>query len=354
LATRTPVLHFVNQFFAGIGGEEEADIAPQWLDGPRGPGQLLTREAPDLEVVATVTAGDNFMAGNLSNGVERVLALIEENLDQLPRRPELLFAGPAFNAGRYGMACAAVCEAVEARLGIPAVTALYPENPAVDSYRASVTLVRAADNVLGMPEAVRGMIHVGAKLLRGEPIVSADDGTIARGLRQNYFSSANGAVRVLDMLMQKLAGESYETEYAMPVFDRVPPAPAVKDIRNATIAMVTSGGIVPRGNPDRIESASATKFGQYSIEGLQALTAATHQSIHGGYDPTYANVDPNRVLPVDALRALEKEGRFGRLHDTYYATVGNATSVRRAVRFGQEIAAILVNVGVHAVIITST
>ena len=354
MANRTPVLHFVNQFFAGIGGEEKADIAPQWFDGPRGPGQLLAREAPDLEVVATVAAGDNFMAENLGNGVELVLALIEKNLDHLPRRPELLFAGPAFNAGRYGMACAAVCEAVEARLGIPAVTALYPENPAVDSYRASVTLVRAADNVLGMPEAVRGMIHVGAKLLRGEPIVSAEDGTIPRGLRQNYFSSANGAVRVLDLLMQKLAGEAYETEYAMPVFDRVPPAPAVKDIRNATIAMVTSGGIVPRGNPDRIESASATRFGQYSIEGLPALTAATHQSVHGGYDPTYANADPNRVLPLDALRALEKEGRFGRLHDIYYATVGNATSVRRAVRFGQEIAAILVNVGVHAVIITST
>ena len=127
-----------------------------------------------------------------------------------------------------------------------------------------------------------------------------------------------------------------------------------EDVRKATVAVVTSGGIVPRGNPDHIESASASKFGAYSLAGLDRLTAESHQSVHGGYDPTYANADPNRVLPIDALRELEKEGRFGRLHETYYATVGNATSVRRAVRFGEEIAAMLVNVGVHAVVITST
>jgi hypothetical protein len=34
--------------------------------------------------------------------------------------------------------------------------------------------------------------------------------------------------------------------------------------------------------------------------------------------------------------------------------VGNATSVKRAVRFGQEIAAMLVNGGVLAVVLTST
>ncbi len=90
---------------------------------------------------------------------------------------------------------------------------------------------------------------------------------------------------------------------------------------------------MPRGNPDRIESASASKYGGYSLAGLSRLTSESHQSVHGGYDATYANEDPNRVLPLDALRELEHEGRFGRLHDTYFATVGNATSVRQAVRF---------------------
>jgi glycine reductase len=286
--------------------------------------------------------------------VDRVVALIETHIANMQTRPALFMAGPAFNAGRYGMACAALCQRVEDKLGIPSVTALYPENPAVDSYRAIVTMVSTGDNVLGMQDAVHAMVRVGLKRLRGHPIDPAEDGILARGVRQNYFAAETGATRALEMLMRKLAGEPFETEYAMPVFDRVPPAPAINDIRKATIAVVTSGGIVPRGNPDRIESASASKFGAYSLAGLDRLTAESHQSVHGGYDPTYANADPNRVLPIDALRELERQGRFGRLHDTYYATVGNATSVRRAVRFGEEIAAILVNVGVHAVITTST
>jgi glycine reductase len=354
MTDKTPVIHYMNQFFAGLGGEEAAGTAPEWFDGCRGPGRLLEREAPGLEIVGTVAAGDNFMAEDLDAGVARVLALIESRLAAMKARPALLVAGPAFNAGRYGMACAAVCRSVEEKLGIPALTGVHPENPAVDIYRAFVTMVRTGDNVLGMQDAMRAMARVGLKRLRGAPLVPAEDGTIARRVRQNYFASETGATRALDMLMRKVAGEPYDTEYHMPVFDRVPPAPAVKDMRKATIAVVTSGGIVPRGNPDRIESASASRFGAYSLAGIDRLTAESHQSVHGGYDPTYANADPNRVLPIDALRELERKGRFGRLHDTYYATVGNATSVRRAVRFGEEIAAMLVNVGVHAVITTST
>ena len=156
------------------------------------------------------------------------------------------------------------------------------------------------------------------------------------------------------MLLAKLAGKPFATEYAMPVFDRVQPAPPVKDMGRARLALVTSGGIVPRGNPDRIEAASASRFGSYSIAGVSSLSRATHQTVHGGYDPTFANEDPNRVLPLDAVRELEAEGVFGSLHDFYYATVGNGTSVASAEQYGGEIAKILVADGVEAVILTST
>jgi glycine reductase len=76
--------------------------------------------------------------------------------------------------------------------------------------------------------------------------------------------------------------------------------------------------------------------------------------VHGGYDPTYANADPDRVLPVDAARALEKEGRIGSLYERYFVTVGNGTSVANAARFAGEIAQALKNDGVQAVILTST
>jgi betaine reductase len=140
----------------------------------------------------------------------------------------------------------------------------------------------------------------------------------------------------------------------MPVFDRVPPAPPIDDAGASTIALITSGGIVPRGNPDRIEAANASRYGEYPIADLQRLSGEAYQSVHGGYDPTYANQDPNRVLPLDMARDLERSGHIGRLHHSYFATVGNATSVERAKRYGAQIATRLINEGVQAVVFTST
>ena len=353
MSTNQPirVVHYLNQFFAGLGGEEKADLAPLWLDAARGPGNLLQQLAPQLEIVGTVVAGDNFVAENLEAAADRILELLQTHCDPLP---QLVLAGPAFNAGRYGMACATVCQNVTDHFNIQSVTALHPDNPAVDSFRRHVAMVKTASDVMGMQEALQRMIHAGEKLLRGEPLNPAEDHAISRGVRANVFADKTGAERAVQMLLAKLNNESFETEYAMPVFDRVSPAPALADISGCKIALVTSGGIVPRGNPDHIEAANASRFGAYSLAGLDRLSKETHQSVHGGYDPTYANQDPNRVLPVDAARALVRERRVGSLADTYYATVGNATSVERARRYGQEIAALLVNEGVQAVIFTST
>ena len=52
-----------------------------------------------------------------------------------------VIAGPAFNAGRYGAACGAVCAAVQRELNLPAVTAMYPENPGTDIYKKEVYIL---------------------------------------------------------------------------------------------------------------------------------------------------------------------------------------------------------------------
>ena len=41
------------------------------------------------------------------------------------------------------------------------------------------------------------------------------------------------------------------------------------------------------------------------------FTCETHETAHGGHDPVYANEDPDRVIPVDVLRDMEKEGKIG-------------------------------------------
>ena len=344
------IVHYTNQFFAGLGGEEKADLRPLVRPGAVGPAQGLEQAlGGEAVVVATVICGDNYMAEHLTSATEEVLALIREHT------PDAVTAGPAFNAGRYGTACGAVLEKVAAVLKVPVVSGMYPENPGVELYGRNVTLVKTGDSARGMKDALAKMAEVTRKLLRKEPLGPAkESGLLPRGIRRNVLHEKSGAERAVEMLLARLRQQPFVTEYPMPVFDRVPPSPPLKDLANATIALVTSGGICPKGNPDHIEASSATKYGEYGLEEFDRLTASSHETAHGGYDPTYANNDPNRVLPVDVMREMEKEGVFKKLYGKFFTTVGNGTPVANAKRFGAEIAAKLKKDGVDAVILTST
>ena len=188
-------------------------------------------------------------------------------------KPDLVIAGPAFNAGRYGMACGAVAQAVDENLGVPVISGMYPENPGAEMYRRHALIVETGDSAAAMRKAVPAIGRLALKVLRKEELGSPqEEGYIPRGIRQNIFTEKRGSQRAVEMLLAKLRGEEYKTEYPMPEFDRVAPNPALKDVSKAKIALVTSGGIVPKGNPDHIESSSASKFGSYSLEGIDDLT----------------------------------------------------------------------------------
>ncbi len=343
------VIHYINQFFGGLGGEDKADLAPEVRPGPVGPGLALTQAlAGRAEIAATIICGDNYCAGH----PEEVAALVADTVAKY--RAEALAAGPAFNAGRYGLACGLAAKAA-ADQGLKALTAMFPENPGVELYKGAAYILPTSDNARGMGAAVPALAAFLMKLLDGQTLGSPEEeGYIARGARRNKFYEKRGAERAVDMLVKKIAGAPFVTEYPMPVFDRVTPRPPVKDPGRATIALVTSGGIVPKGNPDHIAASSARGYGVYDIGAVADLTGEAWQTAHGGYDQTYANEDPDRVLPVDVLRLLEKQGRIGRLYPTFFSTVGNGTAVADAKKWGGEIGRRLKNEGVDAVILTST
>jgi betaine reductase len=343
------VVHYINQFFAGLGGEEKADVRPEIREGKVGPGAALEAAlGQEAEIVATVVCGDSYYNENLDEARKTILGMVKE------QKADLFIAGPAFNAGRYGVACGDICKAVSGELGIPVITGMYIENPGVDLYRKHVAIVQTGNSAADMRNAVPVMAKAALKLARGEELKVPEDGVLEKGIRKNMYRGVRGSKRAVDMLLAKLNGQPFETEYPMPNFDRVTPNPAIKDMGKAKIALVTSGGIVPKGNPDNIEASSATKYGKYDISGVTDLTSDAYQTAHGGYDPVYANDDPDRVLPVDVLRDLEKEGVIGELHRYYYATVGNGTSVGNAVGFASKFAKELKADGVDAVILTST
>ena len=253
--------------------------------------------------------------------------------------PDIFIAGPAFNAGRYGTACGAVGKLVQEQLNIPVVSGMYIENPGSDMFKKDIYIVSTKNNAAGIRDAAPKMAALALKLAKGEEIGSPEEeGYIERGIRKNYFATERGSKRAVEMLVKKIKGEDFVTEFKMPVFDNVAPAAPVADITKAKIAIVTSGGIVPKGNPDHIEASNAQKFGEYDIEGLMDLTSETHETAHGGHDPVYANEDPDRVIPVDVLRDMEKEGKIGSLHRYFYSTTGNGTAVLSSKAYGQEIA----------------
>ena len=344
------VVHYINQFFAGIGGEEKADHRPEVREEVLGPGMALEAGFKgEAEIVATVICGDSYFGENLEEAKAEVLEMVKKY------NPDLFIAGPAFNAGRYGVAAGSITEAVQNELGIPALTGMYIENPGADMFKKSVYIVETKNSAAGMRAAVKKMVPLALKLVKGEEIGSPEEeGYLERGIRKNYFTEKRGSERAVDMLLKKLKGEDFETEFPMPNFDRVEPNPAIKDISKATIAIVTSGGIVPHGNPDHIESSSAQKYGKYDIEGVDDLKEGEWETAHGGHDPVYANLDADRVIPVDVLRDMEKEGKIGKLHRYFYSTVGNGTAVASAKAYAEEFSKEMKEDGVDAVILTST
>jgi len=348
--SRLRVVHYLNQFFAGLGGEDKAGTGSSVIRGATGPGRAVQMALGERgEVVATAICGDNYFAENTEKASAEVVELVRSF------GPDVLIAGPAFEAGRYGVACGAVCKAVSEKLGIPAVTGMYFENPGVDLFHKDVHIIQTANSVRGMGEAVNRMVTLALKLAAHEAIGKpAVEGYFPRGIIVNEESDRTGAERVVAMLLDKLAGRAFESEVSQPRYDRVEAAPPLTDLATATIALVTDGGIVPRGNPDRIESAGATRFGRYPLAGLSELRAADYEVVHTGYDPVFIRQDPNRLVPVDVVRELEREGTIGKLHEWFYTTTGVATTVENARRMGREIAAELKAAGVSGVLLTST
>lgn len=344
-------VHYINQFFGQIGGEDKADFEPVIREGVVGPGMLLkSLVAPEVEVTHTIICGDNFFGSHKHTAIEIILGYLQDI------EFDIFVAGPAFMAGRYGFACGEICKAVQERFGVSAVSSMYVENPAVEMFHKDIYIFSGGDSAGAMRKDVPPMAQFIKKLATGAVLLPAkQEGYFPKGIRVESFKNpaVPAADRAVDMLLNKLNNEPFETEMPMPKVDRVPIAPAI-DLKKATIALVNSGGIVPVGNPDRIQSASATKWGKYDISSLERLEGGVWQTIHAGFDPSFANDNPNIIVPLDAVREYEKERIFGKLHPYVYTTVGTGTTQADANRMGQEIAQQLLDANVSAVILTST
>jgi betaine reductase len=338
------IVHYLNQFFAGLGGEEAAGQEPVRLDGPQGPGRALAAAGAVPDV--TLACGDDRFGEHEDDSLMTLLGWLEE------LRPDVLICGPAFGSGRYGYACGVLAREAERR-GIPVVTAMTPDSPGVVAAEGAAYIVPTGANVAGMKSVVPIVAGLASRLAAGLRIGDAEqEGYLPRALRTMVRADRSGARRAIDQLLAKLSGE-VRTEVG-PTGDRVPPAPAVRDVARVRLALVTEAGCVPQGNPDRLPTRHANRWLRYPIDDDDTLAPGDFESVHAGFDTTAANADPNRLVPLDAVRALEREGAFGVLHSAFYTTSGVDTPVATAATFGREIAAELRAAEVAAVILTGT
>jgi glycine reductase len=344
------VVHYLNQFFGGIGGEDKASERPQARDGLVGMGKVVQDALENRgRIVATVICGDNYFVENTEEASEEVLQMM------IRYKPDMVIAGPAFNAGRYGMACGVVCKTAQEKLGIPAVTGMYAENPGVDLYKKDVYIVKTADSAKDIPEVAARMVNMALKMMDRETIGRPDEeGYFPRGIIVDEVSDRNAAQRAVSMVLAKIKGEPIASEMETPKFDKPKPPAAIRDLGSAMISLVTDGGLVPKGNPDNLEPLKSTRFATFDIEGLDSLSSKEVEANHVGYDTDYVDEDPHRLVPFDIMRDLEKDKVIGKLHKKMYSTAGVATSLENARMIGQGIARELKDDGVDGVIFTST
>ncbi|HSV93050.1 MAG TPA: glycine/betaine/sarcosine/D-proline family reductase selenoprotein B, partial [Desulfobacterales bacterium] len=86
------IVHYINQFFAGIGGEEKGSSPLEHCEGPKGPGVgLMQQVGGEAEIVRTIWCGDNL----INQESERMLAEIADLIREA--KPDVVVAGPAFN-----------------------------------------------------------------------------------------------------------------------------------------------------------------------------------------------------------------------------------------------------------------
>jgi glycine reductase complex component B subunit gamma len=326
-----------------------ANIPPHLREGPVGSGRPLQQILQDEgTVVATLICGDNY----LNDARDQALTAIVADLQAL--KPDVLIAGPAFESGRYGLACAEVCKAARG-VGIPALTGMHPDNPGVESGRPDVLVVRTGASPVDMQAVLTAMARLALKLGRREQLGPAEvEGFLPRGLRSAYTRDAPGYRRALDMLQAKLQGRPFTTEVPILIPERVAPAPPIADLLTARIALVTTGGLVRRGNPDKQVSANATRYFRHEISDLESLSGKDWEAYHAGYFNHIVNKNPNYILPLSFMRELERKGEIGGIYPYIYALPGVSTPVAQARRMGSDIGRELKEAGIDGCLLVAT
>lgn len=348
------IMHYLNQFFAGKGGEEKADVALGSLEGVVGPGKRLQELLKaSAEIVVTAYCGDDYFPEHQN----KVLASIQRIAKD--HGIEIVVAGPAFFAGRYSFACVEVCHSLSTSLDLYGVTGMSINNPGVVGYKRykdrKVFAFPTRENVVGMEEALAKMAGCVSKLAAGKAMGPAsEEGYIPRGLRVLQAVSNSAVDRAVDMWLDKVAGRSFATEIPVETQEETPIAPRIVNLKDARIAIASTAGVHPEGNPYGARSIKNDVWAKYPVGKLNSMTESKWMMIHGGINTTFMQNNPNFGAPLDACREMEREGVFAKLSPNFYSTTGVIGAIEDMEVIGREMVRDMKAEGVDAALLVST
>jgi glycine reductase len=337
-----------------MGGEDKAGVPLGFYEGARGPGRRLQALLGDkAAIVLTVYCGDNYFNDNRDEVIQEILTIAQTH------DVDMVVAGPAFSSGRYGVACVEVCHSISTSLNLDCVTGISIDNPALTGYKRNKNVRTFAlptkANVAGMEEALSSMAKCILKLVSGLKIGPAsEEGYIQRGIRMFGSVTKNGAERAIEMLLNKVTNNSFDTEIHIDTPERITIAPRITNLRDAHIALVTTAGLTPAGNPSKFKVMANSQWRKYPIDKLNSMKDSEWDVIHGGVDTSSLYKDPNYGVPLDVCREMEKEGVFAKLAGDVYGTVGFMGAVAAMQNIGKEISHDLRIQGVNGVLLVST
>ena len=100
-------------------------------------------------------------------------------------------------------------------------------------------------------------------------------------MRKVVRASRPIAERAVEMLAAEVNERPFESEIPVILPDLVEPAAPIADMGKATIALVTTGGLVPRGNPNWQRAGNPDRYYKHSVEGTSTLESKDWEAFHG-------------------------------------------------------------------------